>query len=112
MAVSGKGGRFRTSPVVWGLIYGFNLSLITLIIYIADLDLPDNILFLLLAILRYSSVLVCVFSIYLIITNIIRLIRRPNTASALKIVLFFLSLLYGAGIIVFNAFIAAIAGGK
>ena len=112
MADSGKGSRFRTSPVVWGLIYGFNLSLITLIIYIADLDLPDNILFLFLTILRYSSIFVCVFSIYLIITNIVRLIRRPNAASALKIALFLLSLAYGAGIIVFNAFIVAIAGGN
>ena len=112
MEDSGKNSKIRTTPVVWGLIYSFNLSLITLIFYIADLDLPDKALFLLLAILRYSSIFVCACSLYLLIAGIRRMIQRPGVAYALKIVLFLCGMLYGAGIIVYSVFIVTFAGGN
>ena len=99
-------------PVVWGLIFSLNLSLITLIFYAIDPDFPEKVLFFLLGILRYSSFCVCIISVYLFIANIRRMIHHPGVITALKIVLFFLSLVYGAGIIVFYAFITALAGGN
>ena len=112
MADSGKNNKIRTTSVVWGLIYSLNLSIITLIVYIADLDLPDKALFLLLAILRYSSIFVCVCSLYLLIAGFRRMIQRPGVVSALKIVLFLCSMLFGSGIIVFSVFIVTFAGGN
>ena len=111
MADLEKNGKVATL-VVWGLIFSFNLSLITLIFYIVDLDLPDEALFLLLSILRYSSIFVCICSVYLLIAGIRRLIRQPNAAAFLNITLFLCAALYGSGVIIFNAFIVTIARGN
>jgi hypothetical protein len=93
-------------------ILSFILSIILLIRYFTSTDLPDENLFFLLAVLRYSSFLVCICSIYLLIICIISLIRNPSPAAVLGIIFFICSLLFGAGIIVINSFIVIFAGGS
>ena len=104
----GKG----TNPAVWILAVSFVFSLITLIAYLSELDYSDETLFFLLSVLRYSSFFVCVSSIYLLIACIIQIIRSPSIRSAAGIFLFILSALYGAGMIILDAFITSISGGN
>ena len=112
MADSNKNNKIHINLVMWGLIFSFNLSLITLLFYIVDPDFPDKVLLFLLTILQYSSFFVCICSVYLLVTSVIRVIRRPHVLSFLSIVLFLCGALYGAGVILFKAFIVAIAHGN
>ena len=98
--------------VVWVLAVSFALSIITLVIYIAETDFSDETLFFLLDILRYSSFSVCVCSIFLLIIYIVRIIHSPSLLSALGIVLSFCFALYGAGIIIIEAIIISFTGGN
>lgn len=99
------------NPAVWILAFSFAVSAVTLGVYLAESDYSDKTLLFLLGVLRYSSFLVCVCSIFLLITGIGALIKKPSPLSALRVVLFFCSTLYGAGIIVIAAFIISITGG-
>ena len=106
--------KIRT-PAVWALGAGIVLSLAVLSIYIAESglqDVSDETLFRLLALLRYLSFLVCICSVYLLAAGIFRVIKRPGVFLIVQIVLFLCSTLYGAGIILIDAFILSITGGN
>ena len=95
-----------------GLVISLVLSLITFVIYLSGADFTDEVLFLLLWILRFLSFLVCVFSLFLLAGSIRRIIHTHTAALVLAIALYFTSFLWGAGLIVFSAFIVAISGGN
>jgi hypothetical protein len=99
-------------PAVWLFIFSFSLSVAALVVYAAESDFSDKTLFLLLFVLRYSSLLLCLCSVFLLIAGIRDMIRSPSAASAALIVLVLCGILYGAGIIIFDAMITAISGGK
>jgi hypothetical protein len=107
-----KDCKVLTNPVFWALALGIALSLAVFMRYFADEDLPDDGLFRLLAILRYSSFFICVCSLYLLIISAGQLINRHRAGSVLKIILFLFAALYGAGVIVFTFIITVIAGGN
>jgi len=99
------------NPAVWILIFSFVVSAVSLGIYLAESDFSDKTLFFLLGVMRYSSFMVLFCSIFLIIAGIGRLIRKPSVPAVLKIILSFFTAMYGAGIIVYDAFIITFTGG-
>jgi hypothetical protein len=107
-----KGGNLFLNPVFWALALGVAFSLVVFKRYFANEELSDEGLFRLLAFLRYSSFFVCVCSLYLLIISAAQLIRRPGAGPVLKIILFLLAALYGAGVVIFTFIITVIAGGN
>ena len=102
---------FRTL-VKLGLFLSVVLSLVVIYRYSTGIDLPDENLFSLLLTMRFFSFFVCVFSIYLFITSIMRFISRPSPLGIAAMLLYLLAILLGAGLIFFNIFIVAMAGGN
>jgi len=100
------------TPAGWVLFFSFLISLFTLIIYLAETEFSDEELSLLLVIMRYSSFMVCVSSIFFFVTGIISLFKKPTVYSVLLVIFSVLGTLYGAGIIMYDAFIATITGGQ
>ena len=94
------------------LIISLAASLIIAFIYLTGANFSDETLFFLLWALRVSSIFVIVFSLFLLIYSIRNFALKPAPCRALAISLYFLSVLFGAGLIVFNSFIVAIAGGN
>ena len=101
-----------TGPAILILTVSFAVSIITLIIYFAETGYSDESLLFLLTVIRYSSFMVCLCSVYLLIFCIVRIIRKPSFLSAMGILLSFCSALYGAGIIIIDAFIISFMGGN
>jgi hypothetical protein len=100
------------NPAVWLLALCLAISVVTLVFYLMESDVSDEILFRQLSILRYSSFFVCVFSVYLFVTGIFNTIRRPSALSIMGVFMFLFFALYGACIIVIDAFIISITGGN
>jgi hypothetical protein len=98
--------------VFWALALGVAFSLAVFARYFASEDLPDEGLYRLLAILRYSAFFICVCSLYLAIISAARMIKRPGALTVLKTLLFLFAALYGAGLAVFTFLITVIAGGN
>jgi len=99
-------------PAGWILLFSFLISIFTLIIYMFENGFSDKELFFLLAILRYSSFAVCVCSLFFFITGIISLFKKAGARPALIVVFSVFGLIYGAVIILFDAFIITITGGQ
>jgi hypothetical protein len=96
------------TPAVWILFFSLTVSLLTLIIYLTENGFSDEELFLLLAILRYSSFTVIVASLFFCITGIVTLIKKPSVYRVLQVLFSVFGVLYGAGIIIVDAFITTI----
>jgi hypothetical protein len=103
---------FFQALVKWGLVANLVLSLITLAVYVLGANFTDESLFLVLWVMRFVSFFVVIFSLYSLVTSVQRMIRKPAATPAMSIVLYFLSFLWGSGLIVFSAFIAAFARGN
>jgi len=99
------------SPAVFVLISGFIVSLITLVIYLEELNFSDETLFFLLSIIRYSSFLVCICAFYKILIHLYRFIRYRK-GSIVKIIVYLFFLVYGIVIIFFEALIIVTAAGN
>jgi hypothetical protein len=95
----------------WILLFSFLVSLITLIIYVLESGFEDKELFLLLAIIRYSSFTVFISSMFFLITGIISLIKKVSVILIFQVFISILGVIYGAGIIVIDAFISTITNG-
>ncbi len=104
------GGKYR-GPAVLILAAGFFVSITALAIYLSETDYTDETLFFLLAVIRYSSVFVCVGSVYLLTDSVIQVKHLPALVSAVRIIVSLGCLLYGAGIIFTDAFIMSISEG-
>lgn len=88
------------------------ISLGTLVIYLLDLYYNDTFLYLLLIILRYTAFLLCTFSLYKLVLNIIHTFRRPSFSRVIKTLIYTLIIIYGAFIILMESLISVIAGGN
>jgi hypothetical protein len=110
--IKGHAGKIRANPVFWVMTLIFAFSLAAFFRYVTGADLPDENLYKLLAILKVSSFLICVCSLYLVIVSIGQMISLPCAWAFLKIILFLCAALYGAGIIVLTFFIIVISGGN
>ena len=98
-----------------GLKYTLILTLAIFAVYTAgsipDPGFSDRVLFLLLRMLRYSSLLLCAFSLCALGFSVHRLVYNPSLRHALVLLVYFLTGLLGAGLAMLNSFIIAAAGG-
>jgi len=99
-----------------GVLASLGVSLAILVIYMAgsmpDAGFPDNALFLLLRLLRYSSLLLCAFSLFTMADKVRRLVNKPGIKNALNLFLYFLIGMFGAGLAMLYSFIVAASEGN
>jgi hypothetical protein len=96
----------------WVLLLFLAVSLSALVIYLLDFNYTDNTLFFLLYVIRYSSLILCVFAFYKLLVNIYHIFRRISFFRVLKALLYLLIIVYAAAVIFIEAFIAVISGGN
>jgi len=95
----------------WIHFLSFFVSFTALVIYLAEANFSDEALYFLLIIIRYSSFLVCLCSLYKIFMHIYGLFRGYKFRLKRMIFLFGL-LVYGIGVILFESFIVVISRGN
>ena len=99
-----------------GLWYSLALSVAIFALYMAgsipDLGFPDRVLFLLLRVLRYSSLVSCAFSLFALGSGVHRLVYYPGLRSALWLLLYFAISLLSASLAMLDSFIVAATGGN
>jgi hypothetical protein len=78
---------------------------------ILDPGFSDNALFALLHIMRYTSLLLCAFSLFALGFSVYRLVNRPCVRYVLALCFFFATATFGAGLAILNSLIIATAGG-
>ena len=103
--------RHFLSPSVYLLVFCLFVSFISIYIYYKEIDSTDEALFFILSILRYSSFIIFVCSVYIFIVNLIRAIAKAKTAPILGMIISFLCALYGAGIFILEMFILSFTAG-
>jgi len=103
--------KYRSSAVLI-LVICLAISAVTLFFYLSETDFSDETLLWLLSILRISSFFIVVCSVYLLITCILNLIRKPSVLPVMGIFMFTFFTLYGACLIVLEAIIISITGGN
>jgi hypothetical protein len=99
-----------------GVLVIFVLSLAILALYMAgsmpDTGFSDNTLFLLLRLLRYSSLLLCAFSLFAMGYSVQRMVNNPSIRNALGLFSYFIIGLLGAGLAMLYSFIVAASEGN
>jgi hypothetical protein len=88
------------------------VSLVSLGLYLLDLNLSDKALFILLIVLKYSSTILCICSLYRLLVNIYHVIRRPSVLRAMKNLLYLVFIIYGTIVVLLETFISVIATGN
>jgi len=92
------------------------LSLLIFAVYLSgsipDPGFSDTILFLLLRLLQYASLLLCAFSLFALGFSVHRLVYRPCIRNGLSLCFYFLTGLLGAGFAMLNSVIIAASGGN
>ena len=95
----------------WVHVLSFLVSFTSLVIYLAEADFSDETLFFLLMLIRYSSFLVCLCSLYKIFMHIYGLFRGYKFR--IKRMVFLLGLFfYGICVIIFESFMVVISRGN
>jgi hypothetical protein len=77
-----------------------------------DPGIPDRLMFLLLRLLWYSSLLLCAFSLFAMGYRIRRLVFHPSLRNIVGLFLYFFAGLFGAALAIFNSFIIAASSGN
>jgi hypothetical protein len=99
-----------------GVLAAFVLSLAILALYMAgstpEVGFSDNALFLLLRLLRYSSLLLCAFSLFAMGYSVQRMVNKPGIKNALALFSYFIIGLLGAGLAMLYSFITAASEGN
>jgi len=99
-----------------GVLASLLLSLAIFILYMIgsmpDIDFSDNTLFMLLRLLRYSSLLLCAFSLFAMGYSVQRIVNKPGLKTALTLFLYFIAGLLGAALAMLYSFIAAASEGN
>jgi len=99
-----------------GVLVTFGLSLAILVLYMVgsmpDTGFSDNTLFLLLRLLRYSSLILCAFSLLAMAYKVKRIVNRPGIRNALSLLFYFIIGLLGAGLAMLYSFIVAASEGN
>lgn len=99
-----------------GVRYALIFSLGVFILYTAgsmpDPGFPDRVLFLLLRVLRYSSLVNCAFSLFAMGNSVRRLVYHPNFRNVLALGFYFVTAILGAGLAMFDSFIIAATEGN
>jgi len=100
-----------TDPAFWMLLLCFCVSLAALIVYFLDFNLSDKTLFFLLAVIRYSSFMVCICAFYKFFVKICQCVRERKFY-LVKTLVYLVLIVYGIVIILMQSFIIALAGGN
>jgi hypothetical protein len=99
-----------------GVLVTLGLSLAILALYMAgcmpDTGFSDNTLFLLLRLLRYSSLLLSAFSLFAMAYKVKGLFNRPGIKSVLSLLFYFFIGVLGAGFAMLYSFIVAASEGN
>jgi len=99
-----------------GVLVTFGLSIVILVIYMAgsmpDTGFSDNALFMLLRLLRYSSLLLCAFSLLAMAYSVQRMVNNPGIRNALRMLFYFIIGILGAGLAMLYSFIVAASEGN
>jgi len=99
-----------------GVLFALLLSIAIFILYMVgslpDMGFSDNTLFLLLRLLRYSSLLLCAFSLLSMSYSVQRIVNNPGLKNALILFSYFIIGLLGAGFAMLYSFIAAASEGN
>jgi len=99
-----------------GVLVTFGLSLVILTLYMVgsmpDKGFSDNTLFLLLRLLRYSSLLLCAFALFAMAYSVKRMVNNPGIKNALRMFFYFIFGLLGAGLAMLYSFIVAASEGN
>jgi hypothetical protein len=92
------------------------LALFIFAVYLAgsmpDPGFSDRVLFLLLLLLRYASLLLCAFSLFALGFSVRRLVYHPCVRSTLSLCFYFFTGILGAGFAMLNSMIIAASGGN
>ncbi|MDR2575738.1 MAG: hypothetical protein LBC52_04765 [Treponema sp.] len=99
-----------------GVLVTLGLSLVILALYMAgsmpDMGFSDNTLFLLLRLLRYSSLLLSAFSLFAMAYKVRRLVNSPGIRNTLSLLFYFFIGMLGAGLAMLYSFIVAASEGN
>jgi type VI protein secretion system component VasF len=99
-----------------GVILAFGLSLFILALYMTgsmpDTGFSDNALFLLLRLLRYSSLIHCAFALFAMAYSVRRMVNNPGLRNAFRIFIYFVIAMIGAGLAMLYSFIVAASEGN
>jgi len=99
-----------------GVRAALTLTLFIFAVYLAgsmpDPGFSDRVLFLLLRLLRYASLLLSAFSLFALGFSVRRLVYTPNVHNVLGLFFYFLTGILGAGFAMLNSMIIAAAGGN
>ena len=99
-----------------GVLVTFALSLAILALYMIgstpDTGFSDSTLFLFLRLLRYSSLLLCAFSLFAMGYSVQRMVNHPGIRNALGLFFYFIISLLGAGLAMLYSFIVAASEGN
>jgi hypothetical protein len=100
-----------------GVLVTLGISLAILAIYmagsVADTGFSDNALFMLLRLLRFSSLLLCAFSLLAMAYSVQRLVNnKPGIRNILRMILYFVIGMLGAGLAMLYSFIVAASEGN
>ena len=107
-----RNDRRPRKPVIGLLAASLAVSFVSLLLYVIDPEFTDDMLFLLLNIIRYSSFMVCVCSVYKLLENSYYKITRGVNARHIRIAPYIICIVYGLITILLEAFIVAISGGN
>jgi len=101
------------SPVNWFFFISLAVSFASFIVYLADFRFSDDTLLLLLNILRYSSFILFVCSVYILIKNIYRMVNRKKAdiMCIMKILGCFILIIYCIVINYLKTFVIVFSGG-
>jgi len=99
-----------------GVLAALGLSLAILALYMTgsmpEVSFSDNALFLLLRLLRYSSLILCAFSLFAMSYSVRRMVNHPNIKNVLSLLFYFLVGVLGAGLAMLYSFIVAASEGN
>jgi hypothetical protein len=99
-----------------GVLAALALSLLIMAVYMAgsipDPGFSDRLLFLLLRLLRYASLLLCAFSFFALGFSVHHMVYYPCVRNALSLSFYFFTGIMGAGFAMLNSMIIAAAGGN
>ena len=99
-----------------GVLVTFGLSIAIFTLYMIgsmpDTGFSDNTLFLLLRLLRYSSLILCAFSLLAMAYKVKRMVDSPGIKNALSLFVYFIIGMLGAGFAMLYSFIVAASEGN
>jgi len=99
-----------------GVLASLGVSLAILVMYMAgsmpDSGFSDNILFLFLRLIRYSSLFLCAFSLFAMADKVRRLVNNPGIKNALRLLFYFFTGFLGAVLAMLYSFIVAASEGN